>query len=704
MLFFPTVDEDVQYFRSQGYTGSINDMHFKAMGDLGYTGSLNDRIHAYLTFKYGSYYAAMRDLRNGTSVFALSSYIINGFDPALVFDFKGNYFRKGSSASTFGASITHAASTNATMVDSDGLLKWRPHNRVTSSGDLTGTGWSTVRATYDGPTETLTQQAVSTTYGIVAQAAASLTVGARYKYTIRMKAGNTGWGVVAHVMTASLWVKTWFDLSNGVVGTVGANTTATIVDAGDGWWDCSVEAVASSGGGNISAQMAPNNGGASSVSGDTLLVRQVHAFRSDLGGMVNNPDTSNSYVPTTTAAVYAPRRGHHIHNGSAWVNEGILHESEARTNLMTYSNDLSSVAWGHSNSTIAINAGASPDGTNNANKSTPDTTNNIHYNYATINSPSSVHSYSVYVASAGYGFATIGVSSNSSSDYYTVVVNLSNGTKTATYSSGTQTDKTCTVEAVGSYYRVSISGSGEKYLIVGASDTGTYTPNHHGFNSFSGDGTSGILIYGAQVEAGSTPSSYIPTTTTVTRAAETLTVPAANLLYSSTNMSIQIDGKMTYADRNLIREVQFVEWLADSNNGIEQFACSGTGFFPNGAVAFFQEAAAATSLRVTPAATLPFGVNVPFNISSRHGSTFLNGAVGGTALTADTTPTALPNLSSTNLNLGQAFMGTIGQYRMWSDDLGDVGITKATLPSTEPSLSLTFDGSETSFTVLDWSE
>ena len=120
MLFFPTVDEDVQYFRSQGYTGSINDMHFKAMGDLGYTGSLNDRIHAYLTFKYGSYYAAMRDLRNGTSVFALSSYIINGFDPALVFDFKGNYFRKSATASTFPASITHAASTNATMTDGYG--------------------------------------------------------------------------------------------------------------------------------------------------------------------------------------------------------------------------------------------------------------------------------------------------------------------------------------------------------------------------------------------------------------------------------------------------------------------------------------------------------------------------------------------------------------------------------------------------------
>ena len=104
---------------------------------------------------------------------------------------------------------------------------------------------------------------------------------------------------------------------------------------------------------------------------------------------------------------------------------------------------------------------------------------------------------------------------------------------------------------------------------------------------------------------------------------------------------------------------------------------SGTGFFPNGAVAFFQEAAATASLKVTPAATLPFGVNVPFNISSRHGSTFINGAVGGTALTADTTPTALPNLSSTDLNLGRTFMGTIGQFRMWAEDLTDAGITEA---------------------------
>ena len=32
-------------------------------------------------------------------------------------------------------------------------------------------------------------------------------------------------------------------------------------------------------------------------------------------------------------ARYLPRIGHHVYNGSAWVNEGLLAESEARTNL-----------------------------------------------------------------------------------------------------------------------------------------------------------------------------------------------------------------------------------------------------------------------------------------------------------------------------------------------------------------------------------
>jgi hypothetical protein len=57
----------------------------------------------------------------------------------------------------------------------------------------------------------------------------------------------------------------------------------------------------------------------------------------------------------------------------------------------------------------------------------------------------------------------------------------------------------------------------------------------------------------------------------------------------------------------------------------------------------------------------------------------MNAAEGGAELTTgvDTTPTALPDLSATNLELGYDYMGTIGKFRMWDDDLGDTGIAEA---------------------------
>ena len=220
-----------------------------------------------------------------------------------------------------------------------------------------------------------------------------------------------------------------------------------------------------------------------------------------------------------------------------------------------------------------------------------------------------------------------------------------------------------------------------------------------------------ILIAGSQFELGSTPSSYIPTTTTVTRAAETLTVPAANLPYDSTNMSIQMDGKMTYADNgatasssNNMGEVTFVKWQETNTKFIGVVLNTLTSRVgqvsvrQRNAINGFDEVASAVD------AYSP-DVNVPFNLAGRYGSTFINAAHEGTLLTANTTPTILPDLSSTDLDLGSTFMGTIGEFRMWSDDLTDAGIVEATEPSTEPSLQLTFDGSSTSsFKVLDWSE
>lgn len=74
MIFFPTTDEDFQYFRGLGYTGTINDMHYRALGDMGYTGSLNDRARSYLVSEYGSFHESLKDLRDGTTIFSLTDF------------------------------------------------------------------------------------------------------------------------------------------------------------------------------------------------------------------------------------------------------------------------------------------------------------------------------------------------------------------------------------------------------------------------------------------------------------------------------------------------------------------------------------------------------------------------------------------------------------------------------------------------------
>ena len=51
-----------------------------------------------------------------------------GIKPQLVFDFANENYFTGLRRSTFDAAMTHTRSGNATMVDSDGVLKWAPHN------------------------------------------------------------------------------------------------------------------------------------------------------------------------------------------------------------------------------------------------------------------------------------------------------------------------------------------------------------------------------------------------------------------------------------------------------------------------------------------------------------------------------------------------------------------------------------------------
>jgi len=127
-------------------------------------------------------------------------------------------------------------------------------------------------------------------------------------------------------------------------------------------------------------------------------------------------------------------------------------------------------------------------------------------------------------------------------------------------------------------------------------------------------------------------------------------------------VSIKIDGRMTGDTYTLTR------WYEDADNYIVQEA---------GASDFDFEQSSAAVVDTVTGGSFTSGILVPYTIASRHGSTFINGAVDGTALTADTTPTSLPDLSATDLNLGYVYMGTIKEFAIWNVDLTDAGIEEA---------------------------
>ena len=167
-----------------------------------------------------------------------------------------------------------------------------------------------------------------------------------------------------------------------------------------------------------------------------------------------------------------------------------------------------------------------------------------------------------------------------------------------------------------------------------------------------------------------------------------------------------MDGRMTYADTGetvasdgVSGTVLPFTWRADSTNFIDYVIS--TESTEIGSLWVMQENGGTFDFVKALDAYSP-DILVPYNISSRHGSTFVNGATDGIALTADTTPVALPDLSSTDLNLAYTYMGTIKTFRMFDKDIGDTGLVAATAPSLEPSLSLSFDSTESSFIDLGW--
>jgi len=219
-----------------------------------------------------------------------------------------------------------------------------------------------------------------------------------------------------------------------------------------------------------------------------------------------------------TAAVDAPRFDHDPATGERL---GILLE-EQRTNLLTYSEQFDNAAWTKSLSTVTANTITSPDRTTTADKLVEDTTaSDVHVAVQDVTFSAADYTFSAYLKSAERTFTRLVAFDGTSA--FSCYVNLSTGEIT-----GASGVSNSTSDDVGDgWYRVSISfsaaaGSGNIAIRTATGGTGSS-------DSYTGDGTSGIYLWGADLEPGSFPTSYIKTEASqVTRSADNLSITGTN--------------------------------------------------------------------------------------------------------------------------------------------------------------------------------
>lgn len=223
------------------------------------------------------------------------------------------------------------------------------------------------------------------------------------------------------------------------------------------------------------------------------------------------------------------------------VCKGLLIE-EARTNLLLYSEDLSGSGWSASGASVSANAAASPDGSMTADKLVESATTATHYICRSASITSGVtYSVQFFAKAAERSVVQFAVTS---AVFPATHINFD-------LAAGT-------VSALGASISGSIVPLSDGYFLCQATLTATATsatsfvylviansPTMGRFETYAGDGSSGLYLWGAQLEVGSSPTSYIPTTSAAaSRSADLASLAGAGFTswFNAGEGTVVVDG------------------------------------------------------------------------------------------------------------------------------------------------------------------
>jgi hypothetical protein len=435
--------------------------------------------------------------------------------------------------------VTFVRTTTATYYDGVTTAK-AEENLLLRSQEFENAAWNKTNTTITAnnataPDGTSTAETVTATAGtnidaIVARFNLSSTAGLDYVISFFAKAGTYSAFQITNGNFQASSAHANFDLSAGTVGT-SANCTASIQNAGNSWYRCIVvfAATATVTSGAVYACLAASTSASRFQKWSPVGTETIELW----GAQLEQRSAVTAYTPTTTQPItnYIPVLltapagvARFDHNPTTGESLGLLIE-EQRTNLWLRSEEFDNATWVKDSCTVLANATISPDGTLTADRFVPNAgalaNSRLRQGFAYT---AQQFTYTVYAKKDGNFLYYATASAAVFNPVPSVYVDLTDGSVLQS------SNATTTVTSVGNgWYRISIkpnanavSGTSSFGILHGAADA-------VGSSAVTGNGYSGIFFWGAQLEAGAFPTSYIPTVAaTVTRNADAATMTGTN--------------------------------------------------------------------------------------------------------------------------------------------------------------------------------
>ena len=376
--------------------------------------------------------------------------------------------------------FTFSRSTAATRVNADGNIEKETQNLLTYSNTFDQWSDTTIVLTsgqsgYDGSSDAW----LMAKNGSNSRIFLGVTTSGVTTTSVYAKANASNY-LRLRLDTTNATSNTFFDLVNGSVDSTGYSIDAKIEAIGNGWYRCSV---------------VPND--------PTTIVRLYPAEQTattDPAGSIYIQDAqleqglvARDVITTTTSAV----------EGGITDNVPRLDYTDAscpslllepqRTNSATHSEYFG--AWSAFRATITDNSATSPEGVSNAAVLTEDTTTNSHPLNKTFSVSSGVeYTLTIFAKQGSRRYLTLLALNGGSNIYYDLQEKTAgSGGSVEDYGNGW-------LRLIYTY--TTNSTSAELYI----------QPSIDGVTQFyTGDGSNAVFLYGAQLEAGSYATSYIPT-------------------------------------------------------------------------------------------------------------------------------------------------------------------------------------------------